>query len=271
MRIGLAAAIACAASACLAQATDVHYREYALPSSNQAYASSVRILVPDTPQGTARYQKNPRVVYVLPVNPDVSLHWGDGLSAFLAAGLHNRYGVTAVAPSFSAWPWYADHPMDPKLRQETFLVSEVVPFVDRLFPEAVRRRLLVGFSKSGNGAFTLLLRHPDLFHAAASWDAPLMKESPDQFGMAEIYGTQKNFDAYAIPGLLKRNAARLRENPPRLAVLGYGSFNEHTQNAHELLDALGIPHLYDNGTRREHRWDSGWLEPALRALDEMSR
>jgi putative esterase len=268
MRIGLAAAaMACAVST----AAEVHYREYALQSANQAYASSIRVLVPDTPQGMARYKKNPRVVYVLPVNPDISLRWGDGISAFLAAGLHNRYGVTAVAPSFSAWPWYADHPTDPKLRQETFFVSEVVPFVDRLFPEASRRRLLVGFSKSGNGAVTLLLRHPDLFYAAASWDAPLMKEAPDQFGMAEVYGTQENFDSYAIPGLLKRSAARLRGNRPRLALLGYGSFSEHTQKTHEFLDALGIPHLYDNRTRREHRWDSGWLDPALQALDEMSR
>jgi hypothetical protein len=31
---------------------------------------------------------------------------------------------------------------------------------------------LLGFSKSGNGALTPLLRHPHVFSAAAAWDAP---------------------------------------------------------------------------------------------------
>ena len=50
-------------------------------------------------------------------------------------------------------------------------------------------RLLLGFSKSGWGAFSLLLRYPERFGKAAAWDAPLMQERPDRFGMGEILGT----------------------------------------------------------------------------------
>lgn len=35
-----------------------------------------------------------------------------------------------------------------------------------------RAELLIGFSKSGIGAQDLILRHPDLFTLAASWDFP---------------------------------------------------------------------------------------------------
>lgn len=37
------------------------------------------------------------------------------------------------------------------------------------------------------------------------------------------------------------------------------------------MEALGIPRLYDDGPVRPHRWDSGWVEGALAALDAMSR
>ena len=192
--------------------------------------------------------------------------------------LHNTYGMIAVAPSFSDWPWYADHPENPGIRQETYFVEDVVPFVDSLYPEASQTRLLLGFSKSGNGAFQLLLRHPDLFHAAAVWDTPLMKASPDQFEMPDIYGAQENFDKYRIPTLLEKNAGWLREST-RLALFGYGFFGgpnppewttDHVDQTHELMERLGIPHIYDNTTYREHRWDSGWMEEVVAALDEMS-
>ena len=98
-----------------------------------------------------------------------------------------------------------------------------------------------------------------------------MKTSPDQFGMSEVFATQEGFDPYSIPALLERNAELFRSKPARLAHFGYGSFQEHHTQAHEAMRRLGIPHRYDNSVKREHRWDSGWLEGAVAALDEMSR
>ena len=50
--------------------------------------------------------------------------------------------------------------------------------IEQHYPARADRdgRLLVGFSKSGWGAYSLLLRHPDRFGKAAAWDAPLMEE-----------------------------------------------------------------------------------------------
>jgi hypothetical protein len=246
---------------------------YILRSANQQYDNALRILVPDNLDRV----REPRVVYVLPAAPHVNVIWNDGLLTIQALDLHNRFGMIAVAPSFSDWPWYADHPENPSLRQETYFNREVVPFVDWLFPMASAKRLLLGFSKSGFGAFTLLLRRPDLYHAAAIWDAPLMKEAPDQFEMPQIYGSRENFERYHVPRLLEERAALLRMGGPRLALSGQGffggpdpRFGEHTQAAHELMERLRIPHLYENSTSRAHRWDSGWMEWAVEALDRMS-
>ncbi len=104
--------------------------------------------------------------------------------------LHNKIGVIFVVPTFSHLPWYADHPTKPEVRQETYFVKVVVPFIDKTYPVKAEAagRLLLGFSKSGWGAWSLLLRHPDLFSKAAAWDAPLMMDKPGKYGSGDIFG-----------------------------------------------------------------------------------
>jgi enterochelin esterase-like enzyme len=176
-----------------------------------------------------------------------------------------------VQPTFAQTPWYADHPTNPRIRQESYFLKVVVPFIDQTYPTLSRRegRLLLGFSKSGCGAFSLLLRHPELFGKAVAWDAPLMMERPDKYGMAGIFGTQENFKQYRIASLLRKQAAKL-DGPVRLMQFGYGNFQEHHQSAHRLMDELGIAHEYRDGPKREHSWHSGWLSEAVQMLVEAS-
>jgi enterochelin esterase-like enzyme len=172
-----------------------------------------------------------------------------------------------VEPTFSDWPWYADHPTIATRRQESYLLKVVVPFIDRTYPTLARPggRWLLGFSKSGYGAFSLLLRNPDLFGRAAAWDAPLMMERPDRYGMGDIFGTQENFEKYRISALLRQRAGGLSP-PVRLVHFGYAGFREHHQSAHKLMVELGIAHQYRDGPKREHSWHSGWLPEALEML-----
>ena len=92
------------------------------------------------------------------------------------------------------------------MRQEACFLQVIVPYIEHHYPVEAERssRLLLGFSKSGWGAYSLLLRHPDLFGRAAAWDAPLMKDRPDQYGMGEIFGTQENFEKYQVTRLLEQ-------------------------------------------------------------------
>jgi len=257
---------------------EIRHQVYIIHTLNEAYDTNVRILLPDTKEGQARYLNNPRVVYVLPVNPDVTTQWNDGLYTVSQADLHNQYGFVAVAPSFTNWPWFADNPTDPKIQQETYFVKEVVPLVDSLFPETSKKRLLLGFSKSGNGSYQLILRYPDMFMAASIWDAPVMKTAPDEFEMPQIYVTQDNFNQYCIPLLLPEKASLL-QGRPRLGLFGYAVFSgpstdrgvDHIVGCHTMLNSLNIPHYYDDSNQRIHRWDSGWMPEAVEALDLMSR
>jgi hypothetical protein len=198
---------------------------HTVESEYQAGKTEIRVLLPDVLDGSRRHP----VVYVLPVEARTDHRYGDGLLEVRRHGLHDRFSAIFVAPTFSHLPWYADHPTDPLIRQETYLLRVVIPFVEGRYPARAEPggRLLLGFSKSGWGAFSLLLRHPDLFGKAAAWDAPLMMEGPGRYGSGDIFATPENFEGHRVTGLLERRAAGLRDGN-RLILLGFGNFGAST-------------------------------------------
>lgn len=236
---------------------------HSVSSACQSGTTKIRVLLPDCFDG----KKTCRVVYVLPVEAGEENRYGDGLREVQRLGLHKSYPVLFVAPTFSHLPWYADHPTDRTIRQEAYLLKVVLPFIEKTYP-VLRKpegRLLVGFSKSGWGAYSLLLRHPDVFGRAAAWDAPLMKDKPNQFGMGPIFGTQKNFESYRISALLRKRAKLFSESS-RLVLTGYGSFRKHHQEAINLMKQLGIRCEYRDGPKRKHHWTGGWLKETVELL-----
>ncbi len=242
---------------------DHDVRVHTVKSPYQSGETKIRVLLPrDREEG-----KPLPVLYVLPVEAGDGQRWGDSVAEVLKLDLHNRHQLICVFPTFSALPWYADHPTDPALRQESYLLEAVVPYVEKTYQAAATKegRLLVGFSKSGYGAYTLLMRYPELFAKAAAWDAPLMTAEPTRYGMGPIFGTQENFEKYRVTSLLKQRAPLLRKSS-RLVLTGYGGFRRQHEEAHALMEQLKIPHEYRDGPQREHSWNSGWLAEAVELL-----
>jgi S-formylglutathione hydrolase FrmB len=229
----------------------------------QAGRTQVRVLLPDHLEKDRRYP----VIYVLPVEAGIESRFGNGLLEVQKLDLHNKRGLIFVQPTFAQLPWYADHASDPAIRQESYFLKVVVPFIEKQYPALAeaRGRLLLGFSKSGWGAFSLLLRNPAMFGKAAAWDAPLAMERPG-YGMDRIVGTQENFENYRIVQLLEQRAADLMKKEKRLALVGYNAFHEHHQSTHERLERLKIPHEYRDEKKAKHTWDAGWLEDAVQFL-----
>ena len=236
------------------------FRVHTVTSEFQAGETVIRVLLPE---GLKPGERVP-VVYVLPVEARDESRYGVGLREVKTHALHTKYRAIFVAPSFSHLPWYADHPTDPEIRQESYLLQVVVPFVERTYPVKSERagRLLLGFSKSGFGAVALLLRHPDLFAKAAVWDAPLMMEKPGAYGSGAIFGTQDNFDRYRPDRLF---ASTTEFGPTKRVFLsGSANFRDHHDRAHAQFDRLKIPHEFaTDGPARKHDWHSGWVGPAV--------
>jgi hypothetical protein len=122
---------------------------HTVESEFQKGPTVVRVLPPSKVEPGRRY----RVLYILPVQPGLEPRWGDGLDEVRKLGLHDKYGLFCVAPTFSDWPWYADHPTDPVKRQESYLLRTVLQLVESRHPVLAKPegRLLLGFSKSGWG------------------------------------------------------------------------------------------------------------------------
>lgn len=239
------------------------FRVHAVQSPFQQGKTQIRVLPPENlPPGELC-----PVVYVLPVEAKTESHYGDGLAEVKKLNLHERHRAIFVAPTFSHLPWYADHPTIAVIRQETYFIRVVLPFVEGAYPVKSGRdsRLLVGFSKSGWGAWSLLLRHPDVFGRAAAWDAPLMMDQLGKYGTTPIFGTQENLERYKVQTLLREQAISLGA-APRLVLTGYGNFRSDQLAAHVLLEQLQIPHVFRDGPLRKHDWHSGWLAESVELL-----
>jgi hypothetical protein len=232
--------------------------------------NDLRVLLPSDP----RPDTLPRFLYVLPVEAGVESTYGDGIDTVRQLDLQNLYDLIVVEPAFAQIPWYGDHPTDPSIRQEKYFVEDLVGVVESLFPQTVAAgthpvRLLVGFSKSGVGAVSLILRHPERFDAAAAWDAPLNQSTLSSLpGMWEVFGTESNYDLYSIPRTLADRSAPFVA-ARRLWLGGYSSQSTWRNDmiaAHLQMVSLGMLHEWADGPERAHRYDSGWLGDAVVSL-----
>ncbi len=219
-----------------------------------------------------------RVLYILPVEAGPPKRWGDGLMEVKRRDLHNTHNLICVTMTFDTIPWYMEHATDPAIRQETYL-RLVVEWVERTYktPAAPDGRLLLGFSKSGWGAVSMLLRHPDFYGAAAAWDAPLMLRNEDwrSFEIPKACGTQERFAEYRLVDQVAKMPAEFK-NQKRLVILGEKGFGTnpdkkyapagHTQDFHELLIRNAIPHEYRDDLKVDHHWETGWVKPAVDLL-----
>jgi hypothetical protein len=234
---------------------------------------TIRVLAPTSPAaGTT-----PSVLYVLPVDTGVdtlSSTYSDGLEELRLLNIPNRFNMTLIAPSFNYEPWYGDNVADADFRMESFLIDDLIPFGDTFLPRgSVPLRYLVGFSKSGNGALFLILRHPGVFNAAAAWDSPAQLSDINTSGISAPdalpmnFGIQANFNLYNIPSLVLSNADPFLQHN-RLWISGdQAAWTADMDELNGQLTTASIPHTWVAGGQRVHSWDSGWLDGAITDLN----
>ena len=229
---------------------------------------TVRVLEPTNPP----LGKPRRFLYVLPVEAGVtnlSSNWSDGLEELRLLDVPNRFNLTLIAPSFNYEPWYGDNSTDPTLWMESFIIRDLVPFGDTFAQGTdIPQRFLIGFSKSGNGVLFLILRHPNVFSAAAAWDAPAQLSDLTAFNYLSMnFGTQTNYNLYNIPSLVLTNAQPFTKQN-RLWISGdVAAWTADMIALHNQLTAASILHTWVQGGTRVHSWSSGWLNGAVTALD----
>ena len=201
----------------------------------------VTIVLPDAYDGTARFPS----VYVL---------HGAGSSNLKGANpvitnLVDRYGFVAIAPDGGKTSWWLDSPIDPTYQYETFVIGELIPFVDSRFCTIDDRksRGIMGGSMGGHGACYLGMRHKDLFGVIGNiyggvdlapwsgrWDIDKRLGPRDQF--------PERWAEYSI-----LNVAKSLKNGEVDLICALGTedfFLGCNRQLHDLLSANGVAHTY---------------------------
>jgi hypothetical protein len=154
------------------------------------------------------------------------------------------------------------------------MTKDLVPWVaQNLSTTGNEQNWLIGFSKSGIGGEELILKHPDLFAVAASWDFPADMTTYDQFGTssANDYGTNANFQGnYRLTQAFVDAHKVAFQATSRIWIGGYSAFQTDVSDYDALLTSEGILHSTETPTVMTHRWDSGWVPIALAALGQDS-
>ena len=145
--------------------------------------------------------------------------------------------------------WYSNSATEPAGAYETFIVRDLVGFIDRTFQTRAERggRAIGGLSMGGYGAVKLALKHPQTFCAAVSHSGALSRPEERNFEqgseLRRIFGERPAGgpdDIYALAEKVPRGSA------PALRIdCGVEDFLlEYNRNFHRHLDALELAHEY---------------------------
>jgi hypothetical protein len=242
---------------------------YNMSSNYNGYGPHVlRVLRPNTPAPNTAHN----FLFALPVEAEGGNNFGNAMETLRVLNAHNAYNVTIIEPSFPLPPWYADNPLDPNYRFESFMIMELQPWVKaNLATTGQEKYWLLGFSKSGVGGLGLILKYPDLFTVAAAWDFPANMSTYAQFDASSNYGTEENFqNNYRLTsGFVNARKAPFLVNN-RLWISGYNAFQPDLNDFDSLLTSLGIQHTNGVPSLVPHSWNTLWVPGALAGLSEAS-
>ena len=96
-----------------------------------------------------------------------------------------------VYPDGGKSSWYFDSPIDSSMQYESYIIKELVPYVDDNFPTKAnpKSRAITGLSMGGHGALYLAIRHSDIFGATGSTSGGFdFRPFPKSWNLQNILG-----------------------------------------------------------------------------------
>jgi S-formylglutathione hydrolase FrmB len=170
--------------------------------------------------------------------------------------LGNDYQMILVFPDGEN-SWYVDSPIKPDMQYESYIIKELIPFIEHNFPARPGRnsRAIIGASMGGHGAITLAEKYPDLFCSVSSFFG-ILKLSDERTIKSNLVGPFLT----ELLGPYNKNKKRWRANSAYelaenfinkdIAIfIDWGNNDvtpakQNNQDFHRRLNELGIPHLW---------------------------
>ena len=210
-----------------------------------------------TPESYSNKNQSFPVVYLLHGYSGNYGSWVNGSPGI--KDLADQYNMIIVCPDGEFSSWYWDSPADKNFKYETYIINELIPYVDSHFKTIKKKegRAITGLSMGGHGSFYLAFRHQDIFGAAGSQSGGLdIRPFPLNWDLSERLGPYSEFpdrlNDYSVINLVRLLT------PGSLALsfeCGTNDFFIGVNRAlHEKLLYMNIPHDY---TERPggHTWE----------------
>ncbi|HAK78926.1 MAG TPA: XynC protein [Runella sp.] len=201
------------------------------------------VLTPDSYDGSKEFP----VVYLL---HGYSGNYADWIKKSpVMQRMADVYQTIIVCPDGAFSSWYWDSPVDPTMRYETYVSSELVSWIDGRYKTIKSRegRGITGLSMGGHGALYLAFKHQDVFGTAGSMSGGVdIRPFPNNWDMAKRLGKYAE-----APELWEKNTVinlvhLLTPNSLAL-IIDCGSddfFYRVNNNLHDKLLERNIPHDY---------------------------
>jgi S-formylglutathione hydrolase FrmB len=168
-----------------------------------------------------------------------------------------EYPLIVVMPDTERG-WYSDALRDPSKRFESYIIQDLIPFVDSTFNTVAdgSGRAVAGLSMGGYGALRLGMRHPDMFRLVHGFSSGFdfgRGHRADQPEMNLIYGDMpigSDYDLHAVAKKLDKSKA------PQIGFdTGVDDFVlDSNRSFDKCLTDLGIDHRYTEFPGN-HNWD----------------
>ncbi|MFH6968683.1 alpha/beta hydrolase [Flavobacterium sp. FlaQc-28] len=162
------------------------------------------VIVPD---GYKKSKKKFPVVYLL---HGYSGNYATWVKSFKDVGKQvDQYGFIAIGVDGNYSSWYFDSPIDPAFKYETYVINELVPFIDKKYKTVATReaRAITGLSMGGHGALYLSFKHQDVFGAAGSMSGGVdFRPFPEKWDIKKRLGAitefPENWDKNTVTNML---------------------------------------------------------------------
>lgn len=161
----------------------------------------------------------------------------------------DRYGFIAIGVDGNYSSWYFDSPIDPTFKYETYIIDELVPFIDKKYKTIASRegRAISGLSMGGHGSLYLSLKHQDVFGAAGSMSGgvdirPFSEKWDIKNRLGAITDFPENWEKNTVVNLIELN-----QNNNLKLIIDCGVddfFIDVNRELHQKMLALKIDHDY---------------------------
>jgi len=125
--------------------------------------------------------------------------------------------------------------------------------------------VLVGFSKSGLGAWNIAREIPDRIAATIIFDAPVARRQLPTWGTQAFYADHTAWQGDLPVRTVEAFAAAVPE-AHRLVLISGPGFRAEMCALSRALARIGHDHVFLDCPDMKHHWNSGWIEKGLAAL-----